>query len=258
MSDVVTYANESGVGVVTMRRPKVNAYDEAFHVALLDAIQQAEADTPAVVVLRSGIDGIFCVGADIKAWAANSAEGNAATVRAARASANALAGSTKLVIAHVAGHALGGGLELMLACDLVVAQPGDYQLGLPEIKLGLMPGNGGVARLVGRVGRSRALLLTSTGRSITPSEAHGIGLVDDLCDADAFDEQLNTFAAGPREAIAAIKRTVASAESLSLSQALAFEAEQADTLAATPDAVEGAAAFAEKRSPVFARDRRVG
>lgn len=249
--EVVRYGVEHGLGVITLDRPKVNAYEAGFHTALRAAISAAESDGGvSAVVLRSARPGFFCVGADVKAWSVNPPEANAAMVAAARANANAIAGSAKIFVAHLAGHTLGGGLELALACDLVVAEPGGYQLGLPEVKLGLMPGNGGVVRLVHRVGGSTALRLAATGASLNPEEALAAGLIDELGSPDAL---LATLAGGPREALASIKRAADGAAASDADAALDLEAELADRLADTPDAQEGAAAFVEKRAPRFGR-----
>lgn len=249
----VRYAAESGAGTITLDRPKVNAYDMAFHRALAEAIARAEAD-PAVrvVVLRSARPGFFCVGADVKVWAAHAAAGrddaNAAMVELARANTARMAGSTKIYLAHLAGHALGGGLELALACDLIVAEDGDYGLGLPEVKLGLMPGNGGAVRLARRLGYSRALRLAATGETLGPGRALELGLIDHLGPPDALIDQL---AAGPGAALAEIKAALRAAADGPLDAALAAEAAGADRLPGTADAAEGLAAFAEKRAPRF-------
>ncbi|MEM6560071.1 MAG: enoyl-CoA hydratase/isomerase family protein [Planctomycetota bacterium] len=257
MAEPVSYACVDGVGQVTLDRPKVNAYDRRFHEVLRSAVDQAEADDAAtIIVLRSALPNVFCVGADVKAWAANSDDENAALVAAARASTDALASSNKLVIAHIAGHALGGGLELALACDLILCAAGDYQLGVPEVKLGLMPGNGGVARLVRRVGPSQATLLATTGISVTPTAALATGLVDAVLEPHALADLLRSLATGPRQALAAIKQTVAVAECVDLASALQTEHRHADALLDTADAREGAAAFAEKRPPSFGRASR--
>ena len=106
------------------------------------------------------------------------------------------------------GHALGGGLEIALACDIRLAAPGGYKLGTPEVTLGLLPGNGGTQRLPRLIGPSRALELLITGRTFGPDEAAQWGLVAALMDEDAAREYAERLAGGPRLAIAAIKRCV--------------------------------------------------
>lgn len=256
LSPVVRFEADDGVGTITLDRPKVNAYEIGLMTQLREAVATAEADPAiAVVVLRSALPRVFSVGADIKAWAANEVAANQRLVEAARATARGLVDSRKVWLASINGHALGGGLELALACDLRFAATGDYQLGLPEAKLGLMPGNGGTQRLARLVGPSRALLLVATGDSISPEEAHSIGLVDRLIPAANLSAEVGTIARalaqGPREAIAAIKTAVREGQELTLEAGLAVEAALSDGLYDTPDGIEGFQAYVEGRPPRF-------
>jgi enoyl-CoA hydratase/carnithine racemase len=255
-SPVVRFDVADGVGTIALDRPKVNAYEIGLMTQLRETVAAAEAD-PAVVatVLASALPRVFCVGADIKAWAANETDDNQRLVAAARATANAIADSRKVWIAAIGGHALGGGLELALACDLRFAARGEYQLGLPEVKLGLMPGNGGTQRLARLLGPSRALLLLATGEGIGPVEARDIGLVDRLYPAEALASEAQAFARalarGPGEAIAAIKAAVREGQGLTLEAGLAIEAALSDRLYDTADGVEGFEAYLEGRPPRF-------
>ena len=144
---------------------------------------------------------------------------------------------------------------MVMACDLRFAAKGEYQLGLPEVKLGLMPGNGGSVRLPRLVGASRALQLLVTGDSIQPDEAYQIGLLDRLFPAQTLDEETEAFARsvahGASLAIGAIKRSVLDGRPLALQDALALEDSLVQALYDTRDAEEGFSAFKEKRDPVF-------
>jgi enoyl-CoA hydratase/carnithine racemase len=254
------YSRRDGFGVITLDRPQVNAYEIGLMAQLLDSVQAADADPSTnAVILRSSLPTIFSVGADIKVWSANDAAANHRLVDAARATARAIAQSDKVFIAALNGHALGGGLELAMACDLRFAAEGDYQLGLPEVKLGLMPGNGGTQRLLRLVGVSRALEMITSGESVDPAAALAMGLVDRLLPADDLLDESERFArslaAGASGAIAAIKRSIREGADLSLEAGLTLEASLSDALYETPDAIEGFRAYIEKRPARFGTDK---
>jgi enoyl-CoA hydratase/carnithine racemase len=162
-----------------------------------------------------------------------------------------MAAAEQVFIAYIAGHALGGGLEIALACDLRYASEGRYKLGTPEVTLGLLPGNGGTQRLTRLIGASRALDLLLTGRTFGPEEAQQWGLVAELCDEDGLRERAERLAAGPALAVAAIKRCVHEGGQLPLEEGLALEAELMESLFRSKDATEGLTAFVEKRKPEF-------
>ncbi|MDP6708053.1 MAG: enoyl-CoA hydratase/isomerase family protein [Alphaproteobacteria bacterium] len=137
-----------------------------------------------------------------------------------------LAGMAKPVIAALNGTAMGGGFELALACDLRIAQPGDHAFGLPEIKIGLLPGAGGTQRLARLVGAARALELILRGRTVTPEEALALGLVHELAEEGALARAMAVAAeitAKPAAAVAHIKRLVRRESALPLAEALAIE-----------------------------------
>jgi len=166
------------------------------------------------------------------------------------------AAEAPVFIAAIAGHALGGGYEIALACDLRVAAQGSYRLGLPEVTLGLLPGTGGTQRLPRLIGRGRALELMTTGRTVTPEEAERLGMVDRLVAADELDRTVTdlatSLAGGAPLAIAAVKRAVHQGLDRPLAGGLQAELEQLAPLFASEDAREGMMAFTEKRPPRYA------
>lgn len=252
----VRFTTQNGVGRIVFNRPKANAYDLAFHLKFAAAIEAADADASvSVVILESALQKFFCAGADIKAFSANSTEENKQMVTAAQAVLAKIEASPKIFIACIAGHCLGGGLEIAMACDLRFGAEGSYTLGLPEARLGLLPGNGGSQRLPRIVGPSQALMLLTSGESISPKEALRIGLVNRLFKADAFAAEIETFAqsiAGSAPlAVAACKRAVWGGTKLELNDALKLEAQLLEKLYESVDAKEGFNAFVEKRPPIY-------
>jgi enoyl-CoA hydratase/carnithine racemase len=163
--------------------------------------------------------------------------------------------SPKVFVAAINGHALGGGLEMALACDLRFAAEGKYRLGLPEVTLGLLPGNGGTQRLPRLIGANKALEMMLTGESVGPEEAHRLGLVNQLFPAEKLLEEAEAYArkvaSGAGVAIGKIKQAVYQGMALPLKEALALERDLIEPLFETEDAREGLKAFAEKRQPVY-------
>ncbi len=252
----INLTNRQSIAYLSIDRPPANAYEINLLCALTVAIEEINQDAEInVAVVQSASPKFFSAGADIKVYAASSLAENKKMVSAARQVAQLIAKSPKIFIAALQGHALGGGLELAMACDFRIAVEGKYQLGLPEIKLGLMPGNGGVARLMHLVGASRALELLMTGNSIDVHRAHQIGLIHHVFPRHQFEEQLHDFAhnlsSGPQQAIAAVKTFCRRSQGLNIEEALILEKELADKLDHTPDAREGLRAFIEKRIPNF-------
>jgi enoyl-CoA hydratase len=206
-----------------------------------------------VVVLSSAVDGFFAAGADIKHMFTIDAASFTAYGDRMRAVNDRIAAAGFLSVAAVDGLALGGGLELALACALRVAGP-RARFGLPEVKLGLIPGAGGTQRLPRLVGRGRALDLMLTARQVDPAEALAIGLVDRLTDGAAAATALELaceLAGASLPAQLAVLRSVDAAFDLPIEQGFAVEAAAEQDLFEHGEAEEGIAAFLQRRPPKF-------
>jgi enoyl-CoA hydratase/carnithine racemase len=251
----VTAEVKDRVGWVTLDRPPANSYDAGFLEELDRAVGKVTEAEAAVAVVRSASDKFFSAGADVKAFLARSADDNMVMCRRAHQILNRFAASSPLFVAAIAGHALGGGYEIALACDIRVAAEGSYRIGLPEVTLGLLPGTGGTQRLPRLIGRGRALELMTTGRTVTPAEAERLGMVDRLVPADEFEQAVADLAAGLAGgaplAVAGITRAVNDGLDRPLPEALDRELEELAVLFASEDAREGMTAFTEKRRPSF-------
>jgi len=252
----VTFSTDGGIGTITLDKPPANSYDLEYIQELGDAVQRAAADDGVkVVILRSASEKFFCAGADIKAFQAGPHERNMEMIETSHRTLSSIALIPKMFIAEIGGHALGGGLEIALACDLRFAADGEYRLGTPEATLGLLPGNGGSQRLPRLIGWSRALDLMITGRTVTPSEAAALGIVNAVFPADQLRDQTLEYAqklaGGATKAIGNIKLAVHEGVDGGLERGLERERELVEELFLSEDGREGLSAFAEKRQPVF-------
>ncbi|PKQ63077.1 hypothetical protein BZG02_09935 [Labilibaculum filiforme] len=254
-SEIVIRKNGRTV-YISLNRPSANSYYEGFLKQISEAIKKASADTETkVIVLNSTSEKFFCAGADIKIFSSNTVEQNNKMVVAAREVCAAITESKKIIIAAIKGHCLGGGLEMVMACDIRLGAEGNYLIGLPEVKLGLMPGNGGAPRMIDLLGTSRAMELLVTGNNISPQKAYDFGLFNQLFPADEFDENVAKYVGnlskGAGEAMAAIKHYVQHHKGMNAQQGLDYETECVKKLYDTPDAKEGFLAFVEKRDPKY-------
>lgn len=251
----VTYGADGAIGTITLDNPPANSYDLQVMTEFSAAVDAAIASDVKVVVLRSASAKFFSAGADVKKFLEGDVEANMQMIRTSQAAFKRMAAAPQVFIAHINGHALGGGLEITLACDLRYASAGRYKLGTPEVTLGLLPGNGGTQRLTRLLGPSRAMDLLITGRTFSAEEALAWGLVSAVFPADEAAERVREiarrFAVGPALAQAAIKRTVHEGGQLPLDDGLALEAELVEGLFRSKDGNEGLSAFVEKRTPEF-------
>jgi enoyl-CoA hydratase len=252
---LVTLEQEAGVAAIVLRRPaQLNALGTSTIEALDDAIRTAAEDPAARVIVVSGEGKAFSAGADIKEFGALAGPIEfRAFIERLETVLRRLERLPKPSIAAVNGIAFGGGLELALACDLRVVDE-QARLGVPEIKLGLLPGAGGTQRLPRIVAPAVALEMLMTGDPVDAAEAHRIGLANEVAPAGtalqralAIGQKLATRAP---LALAATKR-LRESWALPLDVALDHERETVANLFATADRSEGTAAFVEKREPRF-------
>jgi enoyl-CoA hydratase len=250
---VVTSTRHGAVLHAALHAPPANPLDHALLAGLSSVLDELEESDAKVLVLSSATPGIFIAGADIKLMSTLDGAGMGEYIRQARRPLERLENCGRVTIAAIDGFALGGGLELALACSLRFVTP-SAKLGLPEVKLGLIPGAGGTQRLPRLVGRGRALELMLSGRSITGSEAAAVGLAERLVDSDVtsfaldYAQQVATF---PRTALDALL-TCANAADDPRADGFDVEFRQIVRMIAEGEGPEGIRAFLEKRAPLFA------
>ncbi len=242
------------VSLITLDRPKAfNALSNELMDELTQALDAIEADEAIRAIVLTGGEKVFAAGADIKGMKnysyMDAYKGNFITRNWERVSR-----CRKPVIAAVAGCALGGGCELAMMCDFILA--GDNaKFGQPEIKLGILPGAGGTQRLTRLVGKSKAMELCLTGRMMDAAEAERAGLVSRIVPvADLLAEALKTaelIAAQSLPAVMMTKECVNRALETSLAEGLLFERRTFHAVFATDDQKEGMEAFVGKRAPDF-------
>ena len=248
-----------GVARCVLDKPPANALDGELHADFALLLDLLEADAAArVIVLASANEKIFMAGAKLEDFPDEhfSASETARRVDLAQATFGRVQRLPQPVVAEIAGHALGGGCELALACDFRVMSEGHALIGCPEIRLGIIPGGGGTQRLPRLVGRSHATRLLLLGERLGAREALEIGLVDVTAPTAtaARDEALALaarLAEMPAPGLRLIKRCLAEGSDSTLEQGLLIEREAAIEALAQPEAREGLRAFLEKRAPRF-------
>lgn len=252
----IQYATDGSIATITVSRPeKLNALNSATIEELHRAFREAAGDADVRVVIITGEGGkAFVAGADIGELATMGPLSGVLVSRQGQDAFRFLETMRKPVIAAVNGFALGGGLELALACHVRIASA-KARFGLPEVKLGIIPGYGGTVRLPRIVGRGRALELILTGEMIDAAEAHRIGLVNRVAEPDQLMEETHALAAkiaanGPI-ALAMALESVDHAATVSTEDGLRLESDLFGLLASTEDMREGMQAFLEKRTAGF-------
>ena len=255
---IVETRGEAGeVGLIRLNRPKqLNALNDELMDELVDALAAFEADEKIGAIVITGSEKAFAAGADVAAMKdqtyADAFKGNFVSRNWDRISA-----CRKPVIAAVAGHALGGGCEIALACDFVIAAD-NAVFGQPEVKLAFIPGAGGTQRLPRLIGKAKAMELCLTGRLITAAEADRIGLVCRVVPLAELVEQAVATAAViagySRPIVMMIKECVNRAAETPLAEGLLFERRTMHAAFALRDQKEGMNAFLGKRAPVFTHE----
>ena len=241
------------LAVVTLNRPQqLNALSYALFKDLSLAMQELDRDDQVRVIIVTGGQKVFAAGADIKEMADRGPFDERLQERLAyRDRINKI---SKPVIAAVSGFALGGGCELAMSCDIVVAAE-NARFGQPEINLGIIPGSGATQRLPRLVGKHRAMEMMLTGEFMSAADAERFGLVNRVVPLEMLMEEAkgiaNKIAAKPALAIKAAKEAVLKSANLPLDEGLEFERKSFWLLFASEDRSEGMKAFLEKRKPQF-------
>ncbi|HEY7386566.1 MAG TPA: enoyl-CoA hydratase [Beijerinckiaceae bacterium] len=241
------------VGLVTLNRPQLlNALNATLVDELNAALDAFEADRAVACIVITGSDKAFAAGADIREM--QSLSYPQTYLDDFVATWDRVANRRKPLIAAVAGFALGGGCELAMMCDIIIAAD-TARFGQPEIKVGVLPGSGGTQRLTRVVGKAKAMEMCLTGRLMDAAEAERSGLVARVVPAaDLLGEALKTaeaIAAMSLPAVMMVKECVNRAYETTLAEGIRFERRVFHAMFATADQKEGMAAFVEKRAPKF-------
>jgi len=253
----VRLEKEGAVGILVLDRPPANSYDYEFLRSFAASVDDARIDSEIrACVVTSASEKFFSAGADVRAFGAGTPRSRFMTALLAHEAFRKMENTPLIFIAAISGHCLGGGFELALACDLRFAAEGSYQIGLPEVNLGLFPGSGGTQRLPRLVGLSKGIELIAGAVTMNPEKAKDMGLVDRLfpdaaaCRAGAIAYAAE-LAAGPTVATGHAKLAITQGYGAPLDLGLAIEREAIGRVFVSEDAEEGIKAFAEKRKPDF-------
>lgn len=251
--EFVISERDGAVGIVTIDRPRqLNALSSAVLTEVVDALEAHDRDDEVRSIVLTGGAEVFAAGADLKEFSGKSAVEMLAGNRVALF--DRIRGVTKPVIAAVSGYALGGGCEVAMLCDMIVASE-TARFGQPEINVGLMPGAGGTQRLARTIGKARAMELVLTGAPIDAQTAERLGLVNRVVPVaellDTAKALARKVAERPPLAVKLTKQAVLKAFELPLAEAVDYERKLFYLLFATEDAQEGMRAFIEKRPPTF-------
>ena len=253
MSLVLIERGEDRVAIIRLNRPeRRNALSSALRAEIAAAVAELDADPKVRCIVLTGDDKAFAAGADLGELAEARPMGE--VFDRLPAAKRAIEAARTPVIAAVRGLALGGGCELAMMCDIVIA--GDTaKFGQPEIKVGIMPGAGGTQKLLRSAGKAKALRYLLTGDMFSADVAMDMGIVSEVVpDAEVMSAALGmaaTIAAQPAQAVRAIKEAVHEGGNAPLDTALMLENRLFQMLFSTDDQKEGMRAFLEKRSPVF-------
>lgn len=247
---------EDGVAHIELNRPPANAHHTAMILELDRAVTEVRFDDRVrMAILSSASEKFFSAGADIATIRDESADHVGLLSQTSKEVILKIRSIPKIFLSVISGHCMGGGLELALACDYRYAGRGNWKVGLPEVNLGLIPGEGGTQMLGRILGPARALKLMITGETFTPEQATEWGLFNELLEADQLWPTVMTFAnqiaTGPTKAIGFMKVAVTEALEMPLHDAFNYERQLQNQLFDTADSKEGVRAFLEKRTPKF-------
>ena len=258
MAELIKYHIENHIAVITLHNPPANAYSYDMMLQLDAAILKARMEQDVhVILLRGDGDKFFCAGADIEMLGDVTPEFKYYFCIHANETLNRLEQTSKLVIAALNGHTVGGGLEIAMAADIRIAKADGGKVGLPEVHLGVLPGTGGTQRLARLIGASKSIELMATGQNLSFDEAKNLGIINQIIPDEDFSaaalEYAKTFTPPNKAsfAVGAIKRAVQSGMQMSFQDGLALERELQQQLFKSQDAAEGIASFNEKRKPQF-------
>jgi enoyl-CoA hydratase len=250
-----------GIAFLELNAPPANCYSFEMMKELDAGILRARFDPGVHVIVLSGAgEKFFCAGADIAMLQGADPYFKYNFCLHANETLMRLEQTPKLVIAAIDGHCVGGGLEVALAADLRVARKGSGKCGLPEVKLGVLPGTGGTQRLVRMVGKARAIELMASGETFDFDRAAALGLLNHVWetgDHAAFMSKVEEYARGfvppatASRAVGLIKRACQTGAEIGLADGLALERELQQRLFEGEDAREGLAAYLDKRAPAF-------
>lgn len=251
----ILYEERGSIAIITFNREdKLNAMNSAIVSRLTEYLHKVNDSAHIRIAILTGKGRAFVAGADISEYSEQTPIEFMEYQRRSRAMFDAIEKNKKVIIAAVNGYALGGGFELVLACDLVVASSG-VKMGLPEIHLGLLPGGGGTQRLSRLIGRNRTKHYLLSGKRMTSEEAEHLGIIHTVCAPDQLmDTAMNIaedLAARAPLAIQEGKRLINEGLEASLETAISYEGLILANLYQTADADEGIRAFIEKRKPIF-------
>jgi enoyl-CoA hydratase len=244
---------EDNIGVVTLNRPSVlNALSHELMAELVQALEQFDRDDTVRAIVLTGSDRAFAAGADIKEMADETSV--SIMLKDQFATWDRVKNTKKPIVAAVSGFALGGGCELAMTCDMIIASE-TAQFGQPEINIGVIPGAGGTQRLTRVVGKYKAMEMILTGRPVTAHEAHACGLVNKVVPVEMYLEEAKSLAKEiakkPPLAVRLAKEAVLKTFDTSISEGLLFERKNFYTLFSSQDQKEGMKAFMEKRPASF-------
>jgi enoyl-CoA hydratase len=252
VASVVSVERAEQIAVVTLDRPPLNAIDAQLVTELAAATAELAADdVTRAVVLRSAVEGVFMAGADLVEFERIASEAERAVL--VQEVFTAFAELPQPTVAAVNGHALGGGLELALACDFrFLARSEGALLGLPEVRLGLLPGAGGTQRLTRLVGPGRATELIMKGLQLSPQEAAEEGIVHFLVEPEELEERARDYAVRlARQAPVALRGIKRAIRAAGTPEGFAVEREAFREVLASEDAERGVNAFLEGERPSF-------